>query len=120
LTTETAGDQLLAVLAIDRLERASDGPTSSCLDDWQPEYGGDLERWSTDMKTGVEKVAPIADRALIFTTDATSFHGHPDTKMLRVCDWAKRRLGVSDQAASRVLGFSDRLRRQGAGKGPKE
>jgi hypothetical protein len=120
LTTETAEDQLLAVLTIDRLERASDGPTSSWLDDWQPEYGSDLERWSADMKTGVEKVAPVANRVLIFTTDAALCDGHSDTKMLRVYDWAKRRLGVSDQAASRVLGFSDRLRRQGAGKGPKE
>ena len=135
-------------------------------DDWQPEWGGDLELWSADMKTCVEKVAPVANRVVIFTTDATSFHGHPepmrcpdgvarrslalyyfsveddpvvrstqyrarpgdgirsiliyaDTRMLRVYDWAKRRLGVSDQAASRVLGFSDRLRRKGAGKGPK-
>jgi 2OG-Fe(II) oxygenase superfamily len=46
-------------------------------DDWQPEYGGDLELWSADMKQCVEKVSPIANRVLIFTTDPTSFHGHP-------------------------------------------
>jgi hypothetical protein len=45
---------------------------------WKPEYGGDLELWSADMKQCVEKVAPIANRALIFTTDPTSFHGHPE------------------------------------------
>jgi Rps23 Pro-64 3,4-dihydroxylase Tpa1-like proline 4-hydroxylase len=47
-------------------------------DDWKPEYGGDLELWSTDMKRCVEKVSPIANRVLIFTTGATSFHGHPE------------------------------------------
>jgi len=47
-------------------------------EDWKPEYGGDLELWSADMKDCVEKVSPIANRVLIFTTDATSFHGHPE------------------------------------------
>jgi hypothetical protein len=47
-------------------------------EDWKPEYGGDLELWSADMKQCVEKVAPISNRALIFTTDVTSFHGHPE------------------------------------------
>jgi hypothetical protein len=46
-------------------------------EDWRPEYGGDLELWSPDMKECVEKVSPVANRALIFTTDPTSFHGHP-------------------------------------------
>jgi Rps23 Pro-64 3,4-dihydroxylase Tpa1-like proline 4-hydroxylase len=129
--------------------------------EWKPEYGGDLELWTGDMKTCAEKVAPVANRVLIFTTDATSFHGHPepmtcpegmarrslalyyfteevnpvvrsteyrprpgdglhsvmihvDTRMLRVYDWAKRRLGVSDRTASRLLAFRDRLH----GKGP--
>jgi len=47
-------------------------------DDWKPEYGGDLELWSADMKQCVEKVSPVANRALIFTTDVDSFHGHPE------------------------------------------
>ncbi len=47
-------------------------------DDWRPEYGGDLELWSADMKECVERVAPIANRVLIFTTDTTSYHGHPE------------------------------------------
>jgi hypothetical protein len=127
---------------------------------WNPEYGGDLELWSTDMKQCVEKISPVANRAVIFTTDATSFHGHPeplqcpedvarrslalyyfsvedepivrsteyrprpnegaqavlifaDKQMLRAYDWAKRHLGLSDQLASRVLGYRDRLRRKG-------
>lgn len=47
-------------------------------DDWKPEYGGDLELWSTDMKECVEKVSPVGNRAVIFSTSADSFHGHPD------------------------------------------
>lgn len=47
-------------------------------DHWPREYGGDIELWSTDMKRCVRKIEPIANRALIFSTDATSFHGHPD------------------------------------------
>ena len=30
------------------------------------------------MKECVEKVTPVANRVLIFTTDVTSFHGHPE------------------------------------------
>jgi Rps23 Pro-64 3,4-dihydroxylase Tpa1-like proline 4-hydroxylase len=129
-------------------------------EEWESEYGGDLELWSADMKRCVEKVSPSANRVLIFSTDANSFHGHPepmrcppsvtrrslalyyftvekdplvrsteyrarpgdgarsiliyaDTRMLRVYDWAKRRLGVSDQTGSRVLAFCDRFRRKG-------
>ena len=29
-------------------------------EDWKPEYGGDLELWSADMKECVEKVSPVA------------------------------------------------------------
>ena len=128
-------------------------------EEWDPEYGGDLELWSSDMQTCVRKVSPIANRVLIFTTDSTSFHGHPepmrcpegvarrslalyyfsveddplvrsteyrarpgdgfhsimiyaDKQMLRGYDWAKRHLGLSDQAASKLLAFRDRLRRK--------
>jgi Rps23 Pro-64 3,4-dihydroxylase Tpa1-like proline 4-hydroxylase len=46
-------------------------------EDWLPEYGGDLELWSEDMGSLVEKIAPIAGRCVIFKTTSTSFHGHP-------------------------------------------
>jgi Rps23 Pro-64 3,4-dihydroxylase Tpa1-like proline 4-hydroxylase len=130
-------------------------------EDWKPEYGGELEMWSADMKECVERVTPIANRVLIFTTDSTSFHGHPepitcpedvarqslalyyftmeedplvrsteyrarpgdgahsiviyaDKQMLRIYDWTKRKLGISDQTASKILGYSDKLRRRGS------
>jgi hypothetical protein len=47
-------------------------------DDWQPEYGGDLEFWTRDMQRCVEKIAPIANRVVLFSTALESFHGHPE------------------------------------------
>jgi len=128
-------------------------------DDWRSEYGGDLELWSTDMKRCEQRIAPVGNRAVIFTTDADSFHGHPDPmrcppgvarqslalyyftaenrprvrsteyrarpgdgarsivifvdkEILRGYDWIKRRLGLSDDAASKILNRVDRLRRR--------
>ena len=45
---------------------------------WKEEYGGSLELWSRDGREKVKSVLPIANRAVIFTTDTTSFHGHPE------------------------------------------
>ena len=45
--------------------------------DWQPEWGGDLELWTPDMKHCVKKVAPLAGRAVIFNTRTDTLHGHP-------------------------------------------
>lgn len=47
-------------------------------EDWSQDYGGYLELWSRDMKECVKSIAPIANRAVIFTTDMDSFHGHPE------------------------------------------
>lgn len=46
--------------------------------DWRPEWGGELELWSTDMARCEKRVAPLGNRALVFTTAEDSFHGHPD------------------------------------------
>ena len=37
---------------------------------------------------------------------------YADKQMLRAYDWAKRNLGLSDQTASKILGYRDRLRRK--------
>jgi Rps23 Pro-64 3,4-dihydroxylase Tpa1-like proline 4-hydroxylase len=47
-------------------------------DDWLPEYRGDLELWSTDMRERKHSVPPVIARAVVFNTDLTSFHGVPD------------------------------------------
>jgi hypothetical protein len=46
-------------------------------DNWNPEWGGQLELWKQDMSACAKRVDPIANRAVIFTTDDDSFHGHP-------------------------------------------
>jgi len=45
---------------------------------WDESYGGSLELWSRDMTMKCEQVAPVFNRCVIFNTDATSYHGHPD------------------------------------------
>ncbi|MFT5530148.1 MAG: hypothetical protein ACI91O_000156 [Candidatus Poriferisodalaceae bacterium] len=45
--------------------------------DWQPEWNGDLELWNGDMSQAVKKIAPVANRCVVFATSTTSFHGVP-------------------------------------------
>jgi hypothetical protein len=45
---------------------------------WDDSWGGHLELWDAERTQCVEKVAPRGNRAVIFTTDAESYHGHPD------------------------------------------
>jgi Rps23 Pro-64 3,4-dihydroxylase Tpa1-like proline 4-hydroxylase len=47
-------------------------------DNWQDEWGGQLEIWDKDMKNKVHSISPIFNRCVIFNTDANSYHGHPD------------------------------------------
>ena len=128
-----------------------------CNENWLPEYGGDLELWDSTMSHAEKVVQPLGNRVLIFATDPTSFHGHPDPlqcpdgvarrsmalyyftyedkpnvrsteyrarpndgskgiliyldKMtLRIFDKAKRRLGISNSFANRILRIVDQLR----------
>ena len=121
------------------------------------EFGGDLELWSRDMSRCEVRVPPTINRAVVFTTDPDSFHGHPDPlrcppgvarrsmalyyftqetnpyvrsteyrarpgdgwrrvpiyldkMVLRSYHGVKRRLGLSDAAASRFLHAMSRLR----------
>ena len=46
--------------------------------DWDSEYGGALELWSKNGKKREVSVSPIFNRAVIFNTEADSYHGHPD------------------------------------------
>ena len=45
---------------------------------WQHDWRGELELWDRDMSSCVTKIPPIFNRAAIFNTDETSFHGYPD------------------------------------------
>ena len=46
--------------------------------DWQPQWGGELELWDRGMKAKVRAVQPVFNRCVVFSTDADSFHGHPE------------------------------------------
>jgi Rps23 Pro-64 3,4-dihydroxylase Tpa1-like proline 4-hydroxylase len=45
--------------------------------DWQESWGGHLELWDKDMQGPPIRVLPKLNRCVIFTTTATSYHGHP-------------------------------------------
>ncbi|MBU3057157.1 MAG: 2OG-Fe(II) oxygenase [Pseudomonas indica] len=45
--------------------------------DWPEEYGGHLELWDKDMQGPPQRVLPLLNRCVIFSTTANSFHGHP-------------------------------------------
>ena len=45
--------------------------------DWHEDWGGDLELWDQPMERCVVKVSPVLNRAVLFSTTSTSWHGHP-------------------------------------------
>ncbi|MGQ7907215.1 2OG-Fe(II) oxygenase [Burkholderia sp. BC1] len=45
---------------------------------WKPENGGALELWDADMKACRQKILPIFNRTVIFSTTSNSFHGHTE------------------------------------------
>lgn len=47
-------------------------------ENWEDEYGGQLELWDRQMKACIVRVKPVFGRAVIFNTALDSFHGHPD------------------------------------------
>jgi hypothetical protein len=46
--------------------------------DWDEEWGGHLELWNASMTERRQRIAPLFNRTVIFSTSDTSFHGHPD------------------------------------------
>jgi hypothetical protein len=46
--------------------------------DWREEWGGALELWATDMSRCVERIPPLWNRTVLFSTTSDSFHGHPE------------------------------------------
>lgn len=46
--------------------------------DWQQAWGGELELWDRQMKGKARSVLPVFNRCVVFSTDADSYHGHPD------------------------------------------
>ena len=46
-------------------------------EEWREEYGGHLELWDREMKHAVERVLPVFNRTVVFSTTDSSYHGHP-------------------------------------------
>jgi|KBSSwiStaDraftv2_1062776.scaffolds.fasta_scaffold00022_106 Rps23 Pro-64 3,4-dihydroxylase Tpa1-like proline 4-hydroxylase len=44
---------------------------------WEESWNGYLELWKRDMSSCVHKIAPIANRMVVFTITDNAFHGHP-------------------------------------------
>jgi Rps23 Pro-64 3,4-dihydroxylase Tpa1-like proline 4-hydroxylase len=45
--------------------------------DWKEEYRGHLELWDRSMTHCVERILPLFNRCVIFSTTDDSYHGHP-------------------------------------------
>jgi len=45
---------------------------------WQEEWAGHLELWNEDMSVCAQRIAPVANRVVIFNTTSTAFHGNPE------------------------------------------
>ena len=46
--------------------------------DWEESYGGHFELWAKDKSKCVDRILPIFNRMVIFSTTDYSWHGHPD------------------------------------------
>jgi hypothetical protein len=46
-------------------------------EDWQDQYNGQLELWDRGTMTCAKSIAPIFNRAVVFSTTKESLHGHP-------------------------------------------
>lgn len=44
---------------------------------WQDSWGGDLQLWNKDITAAVKSSSPLYNRAVIFNTTPTAYHGHP-------------------------------------------
>jgi Rps23 Pro-64 3,4-dihydroxylase Tpa1-like proline 4-hydroxylase len=47
-------------------------------EDWEESFGGAIELWDEDMKTCAQKILPLFNRMVLFSTTDKSFHGHPE------------------------------------------
>src|SRR4051794_23127436 len=45
---------------------------------WKDDWGGQLEMWTPDMTRRVQRVSPVFNRCVVFSTNRNSFHGHPE------------------------------------------
>ncbi len=44
---------------------------------WREEYGGHLELWDREARRAEQRILPVFNRTVVFSTTDISFHGHP-------------------------------------------
>ena len=47
-------------------------------EDWDESFGGHLELWDSGVKACEQRILPIFNRLVVFSTTDFSYHGHPD------------------------------------------
>src|ERR1041385_6467061 len=47
-------------------------------DGWKPEYGGQLELWNREGTRCEQRIDPLLNRCVVFSTTDESHHGHPE------------------------------------------
>lgn len=60
---------------------------------WKESYGGALELWDSTATQCVTQIPPLLNRCVIFSSDATSFHGHPDP-LTCPRDWSRKSIAL--------------------------
>lgn len=87
--------------------------------EWKDDWGGQLEFWAEDMKHCAQKITPRFNRCVVFNTDATSYHGHPE-RMQCPDDRARRSIALyyftEEDAPLKVRSTNYRARPQDAKK----
>lgn len=69
-------------------------------EDWRAEWGGDLELWDREKEGCEKRIAPVAGRAVIFSTTDFSYHGHP-TPLTCPPDRSRRSIALYYYSADR-------------------
>jgi Rps23 Pro-64 3,4-dihydroxylase Tpa1-like proline 4-hydroxylase len=69
---------------------------------WNDDWKGQLELWSKDMKECVTRISPILNRCVVFSTDADTWHGHPD-ELLTPHDVKRRSIAMYYYTASKNI-----------------
>lgn len=56
-------------------------------ENWEQEWGGDLELWERDMSKMVHRISPVFNRAVIFNITDDAYHGHPHPMKCPEGEW---------------------------------
>lgn len=46
--------------------------------DWPDDYGGHFEMWDADIATCRQRILPVLNRCVVFSTTSSTYHGHPE------------------------------------------